>query len=209
MKLEYAAGTVYRHFKSKEDMLVALGINMFRQEAELFGRAASFSGITREKFTALAIASVLHNQLFPDHVVIDLVIRNPAVFEKATAERQEKLKRWEGECMAAVVGLYEAAIEAGDLKLDPGVTPEECMFGPWAMSHGGYAIMQSGIPLVEKGIRNPLRAIWLNMQKMLDGYGWRPLASEHDYGAVARRAREELFAEEIEKVGGLPDFEFD
>jgi hypothetical protein len=66
--------------------------------------------------------------------------------------------------------------------------------------------MEAGIPLVEKGIREPVSALWTNMQKLLDGYRWIPLSTEHDYGEVVRRAREELFAAEIAQIGDLPEF---
>lgn len=204
--VEYAKGTIYQHFDNKEDLLLALEIEMLRHQAEMFARAATYPGRPRERFAAVSVASVLHNMLFPDHLLIDHIVCNPAIIEKARPERQENHKVCEGNCLKVIVGIYQDAIDAGDLKLEPGITPEMCAFGPWSMSSGAYMIMQAEIPLMEKGITNPLGALWHNMQMMLDGYGWKPLSTEHDYRAVTRRAREELFAEELRQVNDFPEF---
>jgi AcrR family transcriptional regulator len=204
--VEYSKGTVYQHFDNKEDILVALEIQMLRSQAELFARASTYPGRPRERFAAVGVASLVHNRLYPEHLQIDHIICNPAIFEKARPDRQETLRLCEGNCMKILVGIYQDAIDAGDLELEEEMTPEECCFGPWALSTGAYVIMQAGIPLVEKGIREPISALWTNMQKLLDGYGWLPLSTEHDYGEVVRRAREELFAKEIAEIGDLPEF---
>jgi AcrR family transcriptional regulator len=204
--IEYAKGTVYHHFDNKEDMLVALEIRMHRSQTELFARASNYPGRPRERFAAVGVASLVHRNLYPEHLQIDHIVCNPAIFEKARPERQELLRLCESNCMKVLANIYQDAIDAGDLKLEPGVTPEECVFGPWAMSSGAYMIMEAGLPLVEKGIQDPVSALWRNLQKLLDGYQWKPVSTEHDYGEVVRRARQELFAEEIAQIGGLPEF---
>jgi hypothetical protein len=39
---------------------------------------------------------------------------------------------------------------------------------------------------------------------LLDGYGWRPLSSEHDYDEVRRRALSEVYAPEARLLSLLP-----
>ncbi len=38
---------------------------------------------------------------------------------------------------------------------------------------------------------------------LLDGFGWKPLSTEHDYSATIRRVLQEVFPEEAHKLGLL------
>jgi len=192
--IEYAKGTVYQHFKNKEDIVVALDIAAHQQLFELFRRASDFRGGSRHRMTAVGVASNLMNALYPDHMDIIRVTCNPAILEKASPQRRQELEATVGRCLGIVADIARDAMDAGDLELEKGVTPEECVFGLWSLSQGAYAVIASGIPLVEKGVRDPLAALWHNFSKLLDGQGWRPLSSDYDYSMVRRRAWEELFA---------------
>ncbi|MFZ5829479.1 MAG: TetR/AcrR family transcriptional regulator [Planctomycetota bacterium] len=195
-EIEYAKGTVYQHFKNKEDIIVALNVKMHHKLEELFRKASTFRGHTRDRMAAIGVASNLMNRLYPDSQHIDRVTANPSLLEKATPERQEQLRLSQGACMAVLAEVVEEAISLGDLSLPPGAGPAELAFGLWAMSTGGYEIISLGLPLVDKGIRDPWAALWLNFVKLLDGYGWKPLSSETDYFEIRRRAWSELFSEE-------------
>ena len=45
---------------------------------------------------------------------------------------------------------------------------------------------------MELGIANPLAALRLNMNQMLDGYGWKPLSNDFDFVATLEEAKSEL-----------------
>ncbi len=196
--IEYAKGTVYRHFDNKEDIIVALGIEMSAHEVRLFKQAASLQASSRERFMAVGVAVELHNRLCPEHLQIQQICGNPAIFEKARPERQERMRGLEDQCMRVIASICHDAVDAGDLVLPAGVTPEIVIFGPWAAFTGAQFLMEAHIPLVDKGIPDPLAALWLNVQKMVDGFGWRPLSTEHDYDAVRHRVLQELFSEDLE-----------
>ena len=195
-EIEYAKGTVYQHFRNKEDIIVALDIEAHLAMGELFRMAATFQGSPRHRMTAIGVASNLKNQLYPDHLQIDRITCNPAILEKATEERQEELRESEGACMSVLSDLVREAVEHHDLCLAKGVSPGDLVFGLWALSSGGYDIISTGIPLSEHGVGNPMAALWHNFTMLLDGYGWKPLSHEEDYVAVRRQAWSEIFAEE-------------
>ena len=199
--IEFAKGTVYRHFHNKEDIVVALGIRTFEAELELFARASAYDGLTRERFVATGVAASLHYRLFPEHLQITQICSNPAIFDKARPPRQERMRDLEGKCMRMIAGICRDAIETGDLVLDDqSITPEVVVFGPWAAFTGAQFIMDAKIPMVEHGIADAEAALWWNVERMVDGMGWKPLACEHDYEEVRQRATEELFAAEVAQV---------
>ena len=195
-EIEYAKGTVYQHFRNKEDIIVALDIEGHKVMAELFRMAASFEGTPRHRMTAIGVASNLKNQLYPDHLQIDRITSNPAIFEKATEERQEQLRETEGACMAVLLELVCEAVDRKDLCLPEATAPGDLVFGLWAMSSGAYDIISTGIPLADHGVANPMAALWHNFTMLLDGYGWKPLSHEEDYVDARRRAWTEIFAAE-------------
>lgn len=193
-EIEYAKGTVYQHFRNKEDIIVALDIEAHQAMAELFRKAATFGGSPRHRMTAVGVASNLKNQLYPDHLQIDRITCNPAILEKATEERQELLRESEGSCMTVLSELVREALDSHDLCLPDHICPGDLVFGLWAMSSGAYEIVSSGIPLLENGVRDPMRALWHNFTMLLDGYGWKPLSHEEDYLRVGHEAWTELFS---------------
>jgi len=193
-EIEYAKGTVYQHFRNKEDIIVALNIEGQEAMADLFRMAATFDGTPRHRMTAVGVASNLKNQLYPDHLQIDRITSNPAILEKATEERQEQLHASEGACMSVLSELVCEAVDRHDLCLPESIAPGDLVFGLWAMSSGAYDILSTGIPLAELGVAHPMAALWHNFTMLLDGYGWNPLSHEEDYIEVRRRAWTEIFA---------------
>lgn len=195
-EIEYAKGTVYQHFRNKEDIIVALSVAAHQKTAELFRTASGFKGGSRQRATAVGVASVLMNSLYPDSLQIHRVTRNPAILEKAKSERQQQLAASEGACMAVLAEIVRDAEADGDVALPEDIAAEDVVFGMWAMSTGAYEILAAGIPLVEQGVRDPLAALWHNFMRLLDGYGWKPLSVEEDYRTIRARAWRELFADD-------------
>jgi AcrR family transcriptional regulator len=212
-EIEYAKGTVYQHFRNKEDIVLALDLVTHRTMEALFRRAASFDGGTRQRMTAVGVASNLINLLCPDHLRISRVTCNPAIFEKACQQRQEALRAAESACIHVLVEIVQQARAWGDLELPPDSAPEDLVFGLWALTEGAYALVETGIPLLQNGIRDPMQALWQNLALLLDGYHWRPLSTDEDYHATRLRAWHALFAQDYPDhvpswaKGGPPCFE--
>jgi AcrR family transcriptional regulator len=198
--IEYAKGTVYRHFDNKEDIIVALGVEMFAHEVALFSKAASWQGMSRERFMACGVAVELHHLRYPEHMQIHQICGTPALFEKARTERQQRLRELEDTCMRTIAGICQDAIVAGDLTLESGITAEIVIFGPWATFTGAQVLIDANIPTVEKGIPDVNAALWLNVQKLVDGYGWKPLSTEYDFMGVREQLLQNLFADDVAEI---------
>src|SRR5688572_11625128 len=54
--IEYSKGTIYLHFESKEDLVLAVVTRTLKERADLFERASKFRGSTRERGRAIGFA---------------------------------------------------------------------------------------------------------------------------------------------------------
>jgi len=199
-RTEYSKGTIYQHFKNKEELVLALTVQTGGQRAALFERAATFRGRPRERFAAVGLAAELHFLLHPDHFKCEHIVRTSSIKDKIPPERHHELQLCEHRCVGAAMGIVRDGIASGDLELPGGLGPGDLTWGVWTMSVGAFSIMAAGLGS-ELGIEEPLRALRQNQNRLLDGYGWRPLASEHDYEATRDRIKQELFAEECRPLG--------
>jgi AcrR family transcriptional regulator len=200
-ELEYSKGTIYQHFSSKEEVLVALANQALEQRLQLFRRAAEFRGRSRERLYAIGVAGQLFVRLYPHHFSVEQVIRLSSVWEKASKKRRDHLRACETHCVGVVGGVVRDAIASGDLKLPPVVAPEFLVFGLWSMSFGAYSIATTSTTLTEIGIADSFEALSWNYSMLLDGYGWRPLSSEFDFAGSLERISREVFSTEIQQVG--------
>ena len=195
-EIEYSKGTVYQHFSSKEEILLALTLQWTRKEGEFFRRAAMFSGKSREKAVALAEAYELFVRLYPHHLKTKLLILNESIRGKGSIEFRKQLEVCEQENMGIVSGVVRDGLAAGDLEGVPGISPEEIVFGIWTGAFGAFVLMGSDTPLPALGIQHPMKAVKVSMHALLDGFGWRPYSSEWDYQKTTERVHKEIFFNE-------------
>ena len=199
---EYSKGTIYQHFRNKEEVVAALAIESGEHRIALFERAATFRGSPRERCYAVGIAFDLFVALRPDHHVLESLVAPPSLREKVNETLVERLEWCERRCMEVVVGLMHDAIERGELTLPEGVNPEQVTLGLWAMAVGTHEIIACEKNLADKGIADPRAALHGNYHALLDGWGWKPLSREHDYATTLERVYTELFPDERARAFG-------
>jgi AcrR family transcriptional regulator len=200
-ELEYSKGTIYQHFSSKEEVLVALANQALEQRLNLFRRAAEFRGRSRERLYAIGLAGQLFVRLYPHHFSVEQVIRLSSVWEKASKKRRDHLRACETHCVGVVSGVIRDALASGDLNLPAGIVPEYLVFGLWSISFGAYSIATTSTTLTEIGIADPFEALSWNYAVLLDGCGWRPLSTEFDYRASLESIGREVFSAEMRQSG--------
>jgi len=194
--LEYSKGTIYNHFSCKEEIILALAIQTMDKRAKMFERGTAFQGTSRERLQAIGFASEMFVKLYPDHFLVEQVIRSSSIWKKTSEERRNLMRMCEFRCMGIVGGIVRDAIASGDLELPDDVNVEELVFGMWSLSFGAFSIIATSDSLSELGIRDSFDSVRLNISHMLDGYGWKPLSKDHDYLAVIARVQEEVFSDE-------------
>ena len=199
-EMEYSKGTIYQHFGCKEDVIIAMVNQAMDIRVDMFQRAAQFRGTSRERLAAIGTAAELFAQLHPDYFNIEQIVRLDSIWEKISAERREMMRGCEFRCVSTMTGVVRDAIAAGDLELPDETTPEDLVFGLWSINFGAFSILSTSTSLAEIGIKDPLRALRTDINMMLDGCGWRPLSSEHDYHATIERIQREVFHEESKQT---------
>ena len=200
--IEYSKGTVYQHFSCKEDILAAVARRNVERRTAFFGRALTLEGTTRERMTAVGAAYDVLMKLYPDGCGAEALFHASHMREKASEACWAEIAAADAECDSIVGGLIQEAIEGEELPMRDANTLKALYFGLWAISWGSYQILETVRPdeLLERGFEDPIGLLHGNQERLLDGFGWQPLSTEHDYDAVRQRAREELFAEELQRI---------
>ena len=196
-ELEYSKGTIYNHFPCKEEIIIALAIEAMGKRCEMFERAAIQPGQARKRMAGIGVAAELFVRLYPDHFGVEQLIRSASIWEKTSENRRDIMRESETRCMSIVAGLVRDGIAQGDLTLTEGISPEDLVFGLWSQSFGAYSIIATTDAMQRHGIKDAYRTVLVNLNMMLDGYGWRPFSTEFDYIDLFARLKTEVFPDEV------------
>ena len=193
VQIEYSKGTIYQHFRNKEEILLALATDALDTRVRMFRAAAAMEGPHRVRLATVGAAAEAFVEHYPYHFMVEQIVRAASIWEKTSPERRRLMESCELQCMTTVVGVVHDAVAAGDLTLPEGARPEEIVFGMWSIYLGTQIITHSSQTLADIGIDDPLVSLRRNQSLMLDGYGWRPLSSEFDYPAHMDRVKRQRF----------------
>src|SRR5690606_13299345 len=124
--------------------------------------------------------------------LVEQWVRNNNIWDKTTEQRQGLIRQCETECMRAASAIVMDAIQNDDLNLPSHLTPQEIVFGFWALVFGSQMLTYSSPSLQALGISNPFHAIRVHCSNLLNGFGWKPLFTWEEYDQTAQRLAEEL-----------------
>lgn len=194
---DYATGTLYQHFASKEDLLLALNSDLVSNRVALFRRAADWDAPSRERMLAIAIADILFASQYPEHFRLAQYVTTEAVWRSASPERREQMLQTCRPLGEAVGRIVRDALAAGDLD-DHGYNPYELIVGNWTMSQGMHTLVHAEGLLDLYDIRQPYRRLLMHTQLLLNGLDWQPLCdawNEHALDELTARIHRELFSD--------------
>jgi len=179
----YAIGTLYKHFASKEDLLVALATRNSFGRVELFERAAAWPGPTRERMLAVVLADLLILREQPEHFRLAQFVWTDVVWGAASDESRRRALAACGPLAALIDGIVAEGRARGELP-ETSITVGALTMGPWAMTIGMHSLVQQQ-GLVDPGITgNPYRLLIRQLQYLFNGYGWQPLIDADDDAAL-------------------------
>ena len=199
-ELGVSRGTIYNHFKCKEEIILALVIETMNKRLAMFQRAASYRQIPRIRLAAIGVAAELFVRLYPDHFRVEQIVKSDSIWGKTTEERRALVKSCQLQCVGIVAGVLRDGLVQGHLQLPVDIAPEDVVFGLWSMTEGAYSIIATSDSMAELGIAQPFPAIRQNIHRMLDGYGWTPLSTDIDFDAEMKKIVEEVYPEEFAKL---------
>lgn len=193
-KVEYSKGTLYQHFKTKEDLILAVAARSLEQRMQLFTRAASLTGRARERMTAIGIADLVFVHFHPQHFQIEQLMRQASLWEKTSEDRRRQFGLTTEHCAETVTRITNDAIQQGDLVLS-NMSVKEVLFGLRALSLGSHLLALQPKLMKEMGIEKPVHLLVLQQRAYLDGVGWKPLSKDWDYEETYKRIFKEIFPE--------------
>jgi AcrR family transcriptional regulator len=190
--VEYSKGTLYLHFKTKEDIALAVITRALKERAEFFERALKLQGRSRERARAIGFACCHFAKVYPDYFSVELMLKSQSFWQKADESRQHQYGMEGGRCFRVMNRIVNEGLQSGDLPQGT-MTPEQIVFGIASTAIGSHIMSRNSHAAMMSGIDDPLHALCQNVNLVLDGLGWKPLSSEWDYDAVDRRIKKEIF----------------
>ncbi|WP_197533964.1 TetR/AcrR family transcriptional regulator [Symmachiella dynata] len=199
-ELGVSRGTIYNHFKCKEEIILALLQDTMEIRLGMYRRAAAYQGTPRVRMTALGVAGELFVKLYPDHFCVERVVQSDSIWGKTTEERRALVKSSQLRCVEVVAGVVRDGVAQNHITLPADMTPESLVFGLWAMTDGAYSIIATSDAMIDMGIAEPFLAIRRTIQNVLDGFGWTPLSADYDFDAAMERIVKDVFPEEYSRL---------
>lgn len=196
-KSSYSKGTIYNHFSSKEDCLLALSIRAAGSIMALFNRALQFDGSLREKAVAIHYAYQLYARLEPTLFMAVLNSKAPGMREKTSSERVALLDSIEKTINDLSDQMFRNAIASGDLDLPSHISIETLYFSNWAMSFGtNMLVLTAPASQLVNGL-NSNTLLLQNISILLDGMNWKPLSKDWNYQKTWQRVEKEIFSDDV------------
>src|SRR5438094_558749 len=126
-EVEYSKGTLYLHFRTKEDIALAVVTRALKERADLFERALKFQGRSRERMRAVGFACCHFAKEYPDYYNVEMMLKSLSFWEKADETRQHEYAMQGGRCFRVMRQLVTEGLEKGDLSRGK-LSPEQIVF---------------------------------------------------------------------------------
>ncbi len=183
-KCEYAVGTLYQHFASKEDLLLALTCQDMHDHAGLIEHVRHWPATPRDRMFALAVADMMFVRRCPDHFRVAQYVFCEVVWKAASAERRQAVIDAQAPIAAAAVAIVEEAVAAGSLELR-GLSPEALCIAMWSQVVGMHNLVHAeGVLRGLDAVHDAYRLMCRHLQALLNGLGWNPLLAPDDTRAL-------------------------
>jgi AcrR family transcriptional regulator len=193
LSVAYSKGTLYLHFRTKEDLIMAVETRALKYRNDLLERASALVGTTRERARAMEIACCQFAVAHPDFFAAELMLQEQSFWERVSPERQNAHLEETQRLVNVVNNLVEEAQRAGDLSRD--ILANDVTLSVMAMSLGSHCLItRTRIHSLCKP-KDPLAALRLNLDRLLDGWGWLPISNGNAHEALDRRIVAEIFPE--------------
>lgn len=199
---EYSKGTVYNHFRCKEEVVAELGCRVLHGKAVFAERGAASKGETRERLVAVGEAATLFSRLYPEDIRIMQILQSQVLMRKVPQKLRERIRAQDRRALNAVAEVVRDAVKKGNLPEDRFAGPpgDELAFGICCVIDGGHSKIARYTPAEDSAVADPHRAVARTLDLLADGCGWRLLSRECNYDEVRERVRSTVFHEELRRL---------
>lgn len=182
---DYSVGTLYQHFASKEDLLIALATINEQNRLDLFRRVVEWDASTRDRMFGLPVADMQFVRMYPEHFRLAQFANTEVVWGAASQLRRKQSLASGRPIGLLVADLVTEAVECGDLELK-GLLPNELAMAPWTVTLGTHNLVHAEGVLEQYNIREPYRLMLRHIQCILNGLEWKPYIDPSDDAALDR-----------------------
>jgi len=186
---DYATGTLYQHFTSREDLLVALSARHSAQHLQMFQQIIALDVNSRDKRFAISVAERDFRKLNPTHAKLTQYIFTEAVWENASSVRREQVLQCGQPIAVLVSGIVQQAIDEGALPAQ-GCSAMELAIAPWALCQGSHTLEQTSGLLEAFSVPRHDMQLYRHMHMLLNGMGWQPLVDVADMAQIKVKAKQ-------------------
>lgn len=176
-----SVGSIYKHFHSKEDVLVALAVRGGEHLHNVFSQILSAPMSVPEQLIAITLIDIKRVDLYPFSRHLEMLVSNDAVLRRTSEFWRGKLTETDQKISTLFQSNLLKAIEAGELICN-GVESEyvqQLELGIWAINVGyiqvvlqthantGQLTQKLPFPLAEDDPHV------LNSQRLINSYQWK------------------------------------
>ncbi|WP_237666752.1 TetR/AcrR family transcriptional regulator, partial [Vibrio sp. V29_P1S30P107] len=176
---QYATGTLYQHFSSREDLLAAIVAEQVAWRLDVFECIASMPLNSRDKMLALTIADRLFQQKNPQHAKLEQYVFTEAVWENVSHNQRQKIFSCCKPIGDVVSHIAQEALNRGELP-DHGYSAMDISLAPWALCQGHYVLANAHGLLESLSVAPDSMQLYRNITMLLNGMQWQPLLSLED-----------------------------
>ncbi|WP_018872033.1 TetR/AcrR family transcriptional regulator [Thioalkalivibrio sp. ALJ16] len=182
---EYATGTLYQHFESREDLLAAVAARSTRARAARFHAIPGLELGTRARMLAIVLTDIDFAAGNPDYYRLMQYLVTEVVWANVSAARRTALLEAARPISEAVRAVVAEARANGDLPPAREMGEEEMGLGPWALNVGMQSLANARGLLDAYDIHRPYDHLIRHFHALLTGWRWEPRL-DPDEPAVVR-----------------------
>lgn len=194
---DYSVGTLYHHFNSKEDMLLAMLTTQVGDRLKFFQRVSDWNAGTRDRLLGFIFADLLLAIREPLFCQLHQYLSIPIISTTITPARRALAIEAHQPLTDLFLQVIDEAISNGDLTTQL-ATPLQIGLGLWALIEGAHALEHTeGIQEAYR-IASPYSQLLHHVNALLSGYQWQPLTPLDDLAAreeLLNRLTGEVFTE--------------